>query len=101
MAGKKLFGNFDLSTNKYQLAMALREHLLAGHRVSLLEAMLLFGVQNPNAELTRIRKDGFLVKSQRVPMAKIIRRINEYTLCKVPEGLPHREIQLTEYWVSN
>ena len=81
--------------------MALREHLLAGHRVSLLEAMLLFGVQNPNAELTRIRKDGFLVKSQRVPMAKIIRRINEYTLCKVPEGLPHREIQLTEYWVSN
>jgi hypothetical protein len=101
MAGKKLFGNFDLSTNKYQPAMALREHLLAGHRVSLLEAMLLFGVQNPNAELTRIRKDGFLVKSQRVPMAKIIRRINEYTLCKVPEGLPHREIQLTEYWVSN
>lgn len=85
---------------KYQPASALREHLLEGHRVSLLEAMLLFGVQNPNAELARMKKDNFLIKSQRVPMAKIIRRINEYTECKVPENLPYREIQLTEYWIS-
>lgn len=80
--------------------MALREHMLEGHRVSLLEAMLLFGVQNPNAEFARMKKDGFLVKSQRTPMAKIIRRINEYTVCKVPAALPYVEIQLTEYWVS-
>lgn len=85
---------------KFQPASALREHLLEGHRVSLLEAMLLFGVQNPNAELARMKKDSFLIKSQRVPMAKIIRRINEYTECKVPENLPYREIQMTEYWVS-
>jgi hypothetical protein len=80
--------------------MALREHMLEGHRISLLEAMLLFGVQNPNAEFARMKKDGFLVKSQRAPMARIIRRINEYTVCKVPEGLPYVEIQLTEYWIS-
>jgi hypothetical protein len=80
--------------------MALREHMLAGNHLSLLEALLLFGVQNPNAEIARMRKAGFIVKSQRVPMAKIIRRINEHTLCKVPEGLPYREIQMTEYWVS-
>ena len=85
---------------KYQPAMALREHMLEGNRVSLLEAMLLFGVQNPNAELARMKKDGFLIKSQRAPMAKIIHRINQYTQCKVPENLPYREIQLTEYWVS-
>lgn len=89
-----------MSGVKYQPAMALREHMLGGHRISLLEAMLLFGVQNPNAELARMKKDGFLIKSQRVAMAKIIRRTNEYTLCKVPENLPYREIQMTEYWVS-
>ena len=80
--------------------MALREHMLEGHRVSLLEAMLLFGVQNPNAELARMKKDGFLIKSQRAPMAKILRRINEFTECKVPKDLPYVEIQMTEYWIS-
>lgn len=85
---------------KYQPAMALREHMLEGHRVSLLEAILLFGVQGPNAELARMKKSGFLIKSRKVPMAKIIRRINEYAICKVPENLPYQEIQLTEYWIS-
>ena len=89
-----------MSSAKYQPAMALREHMLEGHRVSLLECMLLFGVQNPNAELTRIKKDGFLVKSQKIPMAKIVRRINEYAVCKVPANLPYVEIQMTEYWIS-
>lgn len=89
-----------MSGAKYQPAMALREHMLNGHRVSLLEGMLLFGVQNPNAELARMKKDNFIIKSQRVPMAKIIRRINESTICKVPENLPYREIHMTEYWVS-
>ena len=89
-----------MSTIKFKPASALREHMLEGHRVSLLEAMLLFGVQGPNAELARMKKDGFLIKSQRVSMAKIIRRINEYTTCKVPDDLPHREIMMVEYWIS-
>ncbi len=84
----------------YKAASALREHMLEGHPVTLLEAMLLFGVQNPNAEFSRIKKDGFLVGSRPAPMAKVIRRINEYTVCKVPEGLPYKEIQLTEYWIK-
>jgi Helix-turn-helix domain len=89
-----------LATNKYQPVMALREHLLNGNKISLLEAMLLFGVQNPNAEITRMRKDGFLIKSQRVTMAKIVRRINEHAVCKLPKGIPYGEIKFTEYWVS-
>lgn len=89
-----------MSVKQYQGAMAFREHILEGNRVSQLEAMLLFGVQNPNAELTRLRKNGFLVKSQRVLMAKIIRRINESTVCKTPKELPTTEIYMTEYWVS-
>lgn len=80
--------------------MALREHMLEGHKVSLLEAILIFGVQAPNAEFARMKKAGFLIKSQRTSMAKIIRRINEYTVCKVPKGLPYAEIHMTEYWVS-
>lgn len=71
-----------------------------GNRVSLLEAILVFGVQNLNAELTRLRKDRFLVKSERVPMAKILRRANEIAQCKPPENLPFKEIFMTEYWIS-
>ncbi|MBA1158669.1 helix-turn-helix domain-containing protein [Microvirga mediterraneensis] len=89
-----------MTSANYQPAMALREHLLEGHRVSLLEAILLFGVQSLNAELARMKKEGFIVKSQRAPMAKIIRRVNEYTICKVPDALPYREIHMTEYWIS-
>lgn len=74
--------------------------MLEGHRVSLLEAVLVFGVQNLNAELTRLRKDGFLIKSERVSMAKVVRRTNELALCKPPENLPFKEIVMTEYWIS-
>ena len=84
----------------YQPALAMREHMLAGNPLSALEAMLLFGVQNPNAELTRMRKEGLPLKDQRVPMAKIIVRINKYIQCSVPDNLPYREIAMTEYWIS-
>lgn len=84
----------------YQPALALREHMIAGNPVSLLEAILLFGVQGPNAEFARMKKDGFIVKSRKVPMAKIIVRINKVVSCSVPNDLPYREISMTEYWVS-
>jgi len=96
----KGLGSFDVATQKYQPVMALREHMLAGNRVSPLEAILLFGVLAPNVEFTRMKKAGFFIKHQRISMAKVIRRINEYTVCKVPKGLPYTEIQMTEYWIS-
>lgn len=85
---------------RFQPALAMREHLLGGGQISLLEAMILFGVQNLNAELARLKKDGFLVKSGRVSMAKVLRRLNEVAVCRPPEALPFKEIQLTEYWIS-
>jgi hypothetical protein len=85
--------------SNYQPALAMREHMLAGHPLSALEAMLLFGVQNPNAELTRLRKE-FMIKDKRVPMAKIIVRLNKYVQCSVPDNLPYRELSMTEYWIS-
>ncbi|HCJ22029.1 MAG TPA: hypothetical protein DHV64_11000 [Erythrobacter sp.] len=74
--------------------------MLEGNPASLLEALLLFGVQNPNAELTRMRKDGLRIESKRVPMAKIIVRINKFVQCSVPDDLPYRELTMTEYWIA-
>jgi hypothetical protein len=62
--------------------------------------VLLFGVQNLNAELARLKKEGFLIKDERVSMAKVLRRTNEYAQCKPPSQLPFKEIVMTEYWIS-
>ena len=70
--------------------IALREHLLGGNIISKLEALLLFGVQNLTGEIHRMRKDGFSVKSQRVPMTKILARTNKYAVCQPPTDLPHK-----------
>lgn len=85
---------------RFQPSLALREHMLQGHRVSLLEALLVFGVQSLNAELGRLKKDGFLIKSELVSMAKVIRRTNEFAQCRPPDNLPFREVMMTEYWIS-
>ena len=49
--------------------------------------MLLFGVQNLNAELARLRKSGFVVQKKRVPVAKILRRANQFCPVKAPSNL--------------
>ena len=85
---------------EYSPAEALLEHMLSGHKVSILEAILLFGVQAPNREFTTIKNKGFFIKSNKVSMAKILRRINENAVCKPPENLPYKGIIMTEYWIS-
>ena len=84
---------------KFSSKDALRAHMISGHYISVLEALLIFGVQNPNAELTRIKKDGYIIGSQLVPMAKIMARINKCVRADVPDNLPIREIIMTEYWI--
>ena len=85
----------------YQPHLALKEHMLEGHRVSILEASLLFGVQGFNRLITNFKRDRFLVKSERVPMAKVLRRINSFgATCQPPKGLPVRDIEVMEYWFS-
>ncbi len=54
-----------MKNKKYGNTMALKEHLLKGHKVSRLESLLLFGVQNYTAVLTNIKRDGFILKSQK------------------------------------
>ena len=85
---------------RYSGASALLAHLLDGHAVSRLEALVPFGVQSPEGEFGRIKKAGHLLKKQNVPYAKILRRINQYCKLEPPTNLPVREIMMTEYWIS-
>lgn len=79
---------------------ACREYMLAGHRITNLEASLLFGVGNPNALISRMRKEGYVIKSETCTYAAILLRVNKYVQLTAPENLPIREILFTEYWLS-
>ena len=85
---------------KYGNTSALTEYMIEGNRVSRLESLLLFGVQNFTAVLTLIKRKGFIVKKTPVSMAKIIRRINKDLECEAPKNLPIRDINMSEWWIS-
>ena len=86
--------------NRYGNVSALKEHVLSGHKISRLEALVLFGVQDPIREMTRLKNQGFIIKKQTVSFIKALKRINNFTICKVPKNLPIKEIMITEYWIS-
>lgn len=79
---------------------ACREHLLAGNKVTNLEASLLFGVGNPYALISRLRQEGYIIKSESCTYAAMLVRVNQYIQLTPPENLPIREILFTEYWIS-
>lgn len=79
---------------------AVREHMLEGHSISGLEAMLIFGLRNPNAFFSDLRKQGFIVQKQQVQLVKIFRRINTFSKFVPPGQLPAKELQMTEYWIG-
>ena len=85
---------------KYSGVMALKEYLLEGNKVSNLEALLLFGVQNLQNEIRLMKQDNYLIKSNKVSMIKILTRINKFATCKPPKNLPVKEILSIEYWIS-
>ena len=47
-----------------------------------------------------IKKDGFIIKTEKVSMAKIMKRLNQYAVCRPPKNLPVRDIEMIEYWIS-
>ena len=63
--------------------------------------MLLFGAQNPAADIKRMKSDGYLIGKQKVAMAKVIARINNFASVVPPAELPVREILVTEYWIKS
>ncbi len=62
--------------------------------------MILYGVSNLYDVVSEMRKQGWIIKSQRVAYAAAVKRINQYTSLEPPRNLPVREIQFTEYWVN-
>jgi hypothetical protein len=86
--------------SSYGNVMALKEHILSGEKISRIEALVLFGVQDLNRELLRMKKSGFILKNTKTTMTKIIIRLNKFSICKPPKDLPTNEIIMNEYWLS-
>jgi len=74
--------------------------MLNGKNVSILEAILYFGVQSPNRAFTSFKRKGFLVKKKSASMAKVIVRINKNLKCDTPKNLPIKDINMSEYYIS-
>ncbi len=79
---------------------ACREHLISGNMVTNLEASLLFGVGNLTRLISRMRLEGYVIKSRSCSYAAALTRINQYAQLTPPSNLPIREILFTEYWIS-
>ena len=85
---------------KYGNTQALKDYMLEGKRVSRIESLILFGVQNFTAVLTTFKRDGFIIKKEKVSMAKILYRINKTVKCNSPKNLPIKQIMMNEWWIS-
>tara|TARA_B100001250_G_scaffold396240_1_gene402017 strand:+ start:7369 stop:7641 length:273 start_codon:yes stop_codon:yes gene_type:complete len=89
-----------MSQLKYGSKLALREHLFSGNPANQLDSLLIFGVQHLSREIARLRAEGEVIKSRRIPYIKAVRQINNYVAFAPPKDLPIEQIMLTEYWIS-
>jgi len=79
---------------------ACREYLLDGNKITGVEASILFGVGLLSRLISRMRNEGYVIKSQACTYAAVIVRINQFANITPPPNLPVREITFTEYWIS-
>jgi len=89
-----------VSNVKHGLVLAAKEHLLSGEPLTRLEAVVLFGLPDLTKLVSEMRRDGWVIKSRKVPYAKAVSRVNQYAELKPPKNLPVRDITFTEYWVN-
>lgn len=80
--------------------LSLKEHILEGRPITILEGTIIFGVVNPYARIADLRREGYVIKTRRISYLKALRRINEVAVLEPPQNLPLREILLTEYQLS-
>ena len=52
------------------------------------------------ADISQMKRDGYMIKSSKVPMARILKRMNEHCTVIPPKELPVRDILVSEYWIS-
>lgn len=89
-----------MPNNRTPLVLGVKEHLLTGHPITQLECIVLFGVPSLTKVISDMRRDGYVIKSKRVPFVAALRRINESATLTPPKNLPVKEVTLTEYWLS-
>ena len=82
------------------LRTAVKEHILTGHPITEIECLVLFGVPNLFSVISDIRKNGYIVTTERVAFARALRRLNEHAVVEPPANLPVAEITVTEYRLS-
>ena len=87
-------------TEKFNGHLALLIEMENGRRISRLESQILFGVQNLTADISQLKRQGYMIKSKKVPMARILKRMNDYCTVIPPKQLPVRDIMVSEYWIS-
>lgn len=85
--------------NKFGVAAA-REHLLSGDRFTRLEAIVLYGVPDLTKVISDLRRDGYTVLRETVPLAAALLRVNRVATVIPPAALPVRDVLVTEYRVS-
>mgnify|MGYP001391267798 CR=1 FL=1 len=80
--------------------LALKEHILSGLPITILEGTILYGVVDPSARIADLRREGYVIKTRRISYLQALRRINEVAILEPPKNLPLRQIALTEYQLS-
>ena len=85
--------------NKYGNQLALKEHLLEGHSITRLEAMVMFGVSNLTAVISKLKKS-YIIRSKRILYIEAITRVNNFAKVIPPKNLPVNEIIVIEYRIS-
>ena len=78
---------------------ALKDHLLKNNRVSQLDSLILFGVQRLPTLIRSMKKEGYVIQTERISMIRVLVRLNKYCKVKVPTNLPTKEVFVTDYWV--
>jgi hypothetical protein len=86
--------------SRFGLMSALRDHLLSGHAVTVLDAIVLFGVPSLTKLISDMRREGWVIKSRTVPYVAAMSRVRAHAVLEPPANLPVKDVVLTEYWVS-
>ena len=89
-----------MKRNIHGMKIMVAEHLSSGKSITRLEALILYGVQNLQAVISGLRKEGWNIKSRTIFLAEAVRRVNQNATYIPPKNLPVSEIQLTDYWLS-
>lgn len=85
---------------KHSMNLGVREFLATGKPLTELEALVLFGAPRLTDLVSKLRKEGEVVNSAKVPYSAILRRVNHHAVLTPPSNLPIRELYFTEWWIS-